>query len=284
MSQSLISIQSDFRPNPYDGFRPKVFERHDANPALSQIEVYVEVIGGGEVLADELLAAFPLNDHGLALLAQFNPLLHALCMLADTGGSIGILQLLVSRFANVMQKYRVEIPDGYDRAGILDKIARVGHALGADAKATELAASVDADLAKTAAIVAGVKTHKRVLFVLSFQGGKLMGAGEGTAANGILALAGADNAVGGFHGYKQLTDEAIVVAKPDVILMMDRGGDHGEGDADLLAHPAIASTPAGQAKALVRMDGAYLLGFGPRTAAAARDLAAKLYGDAILQN
>lgn len=90
-----------------------MFERHDANPALSQIEVYVEVIGGGEVLADELLAAFPLNDHGLALLAQFNPLLHALCMLADTGGSIGILQLLVSRFANVMQKYRVEIPDGY---------------------------------------------------------------------------------------------------------------------------------------------------------------------------
>jgi len=178
----------------------------------------------------------------------------------------------------------VEIPDGYDRAGILDKIARVGHALGADVKAAELSASVDADLAKTAAIVGGVKAHKRVLFVLSFQGGKVMGAGEGTAANGILALAGADNAVSGFHGYKQLTDEAIVEAKPDVILMMDRGGDHGAGDADLLAHPAVASTPAGQAKALVRMDGAYLLGFGPRTAAAARDLAAKLYGDAILQN
>jgi iron complex transport system substrate-binding protein len=30
---------------------------------------------------------------------------------------------------------------------------------------------------------------------------------------------------------------------------------------------------------VVAMDGLYLLGFGPRTAQAARDLAADLYGD-----
>ncbi len=63
--------------------------------------------------------------------------------------------------------------------------------------------------------------------------------------------------------------------------MMDRGGGHGAPDADLFAHPAIAPTPAGQAKRIVRMDGGYLLGFGPRTAGAIRELANALYGDQI---
>ena len=53
--------------------------------------------------------------------------------------------------------------------------------------------------------------------------------------------------------------------------MMDRGGDHAGTEAELFAHPAIASTPAGQAQKLIRMDGGYLLGFGPRTAGAVRD-------------
>jgi iron complex transport system substrate-binding protein len=180
----------------------------------------------------------------------------------------------------------VEIADSFDGAGILRKIELVGNALGVDAKARELMATVEADLARTEALTGGITVKRRVLFILSFQDGRILGSGEGTAANGILALAGADNAVGGFPGYKQLTDEAIVAARPDFILMMDRGGgaDHGAFDAQLLAHPAIALTPAGEAKAIVRMDGAYLLGFGPRTASAARDLAAALYGDTLVQN
>jgi iron complex transport system substrate-binding protein len=42
-------------------------------------------------------------------------------------------------------------------------------------------------------------------------------------------------------------------------------------------HPALALTPAAQHKRFVSMDGLYLLGFGPRTALAARDLATSLY-------
>ena len=44
------------------------------------------------------------------------------------------------------------------------------------------------------------------------------------------------------------------------------------------ANPAIALTPAGQNGAIYRLEGAYLLGFGPRTAAAATDVANLLYG------
>jgi iron complex transport system substrate-binding protein len=175
----------------------------------------------------------------------------------------------------------ITVPEKFDHAGILEKIRVVGKAFDADEKAAELAASVDADLAAAEKLTTSVPEKKRVLFILTMQGGKILAAGSNNAANGIIELAGAVNAVEGFSGYKQLSDEAAILAKPDIILMMDRGGDHSMADADLFGHPAIAPTPAGQAKKLIRMDGNYLLGFGPRTAGAIRDLATALYGDQI---
>jgi iron complex transport system substrate-binding protein len=56
----------------------------------------------------------------------------------------------------------------------------------------------------------------------------------------------------------------------------------GVAVADILANPTLAETPAGKARRVVAMDGLYLLGFGPRTAEAARDLAAALYPDLAL--
>ncbi len=174
----------------------------------------------------------------------------------------------------------VPVPDATDRAGIIDKILTIGAALGDESDAEALAASVDADLRATEAKAAAIppERRKRVLFVLSNQGGRIMAGGANTAAEGIIRLAGGVNAVDGFDGYKPLTDEAITRAAPDLILMMARSGDHAPAEADLLTHPAIATTPAAATGALVRMDGLYLLGFGPRTAQAAADLAAMLYG------
>jgi iron complex transport system substrate-binding protein len=175
----------------------------------------------------------------------------------------------------------IMVPETYDHAGILNKIRVVGQALGADEKAAKLSARVDADLAAAEKLTSGIRERLRVLFVLSMQGGKILAAGSNTAAAGIIELAGGANAVEGFSGYKQLSDEAAILAKPDVILMMDRGGDFEIADDDLFTHPAIAPTPAGQARRVVRMEGNYLLGFGPRTASAIRDLATALYGDEI---
>jgi len=185
---------------------------------------------------------------------------------------------------DVLQKASIPfitVPESYSHAGILEKIRVVGKAFGVDDKAAALSAEVDADLAAAAKLTAGIAEKKRVLFILSMQGGKIMAAGSDTAANAVIGLAGAVNAVEGYSGYKQLSDEAAILARPDIILMMDRGGPQGVSEAELLAHPAIAPTPAGQAKQVIRMDGGYLLGFGPRTAGAIRDLATALYGDQI---
>lgn len=174
----------------------------------------------------------------------------------------------------------VAIPESFDRQGIVAKIRHVGAALGEPSEADELAQKVDAELAAAEKATAGIGSRKRVLFVLSMQGGKILASGQGTAADGMIRLAGGVNAVSGFQGYKQLTDEAVIEARPNLILMMDRGGALEITDTELLASAALAATPAGKAQNIIRMDGLYLLGFGPRTAAAVRDLSNSLYGDA----
>ena len=172
----------------------------------------------------------------------------------------------------------VEVPETYDNEGILERIRVVGKALGVEDKAAALAAETQAKLKAAEARTAGIDRKKRVLFILSMQGGKIMAAGAHTGADGIVTLAGAANAIEGFSGYKQLSDEAIVTAAPDVILMMDHAGP-GVSDDDLFGNAAISQTPAGQARRVIRMDGGYLLGYGPRTADAISDLSKALYGD-----
>ncbi|PBB30121.1 hemin ABC transporter substrate-binding protein [Mesorhizobium sp. M1A.F.Ca.IN.020.06.1.1] len=174
----------------------------------------------------------------------------------------------------------IEVPERYSHEGILEKIRTVGRALGVEAKAEQLAAETDAKLKSAEKQTAAIKERKRVLFVLSMQGGKILAAGSDTAGDGIIRLAGAVNAVEGFSSYKQLSDEAIVTARPDVLLTMKNAGPPISED-ELFANPSIASTPAGAARKLISMDGGYLLGFGPRTAAAIHDLAVSLYGNQV---
>jgi len=175
----------------------------------------------------------------------------------------------------------IEVPEHYSHEGIIEKIRIVGKALGVDAKAEKLAAEMDAKLTAAEKQTASIKERKRILFVLSTQGGKILAAGSDTAGDGIINLAGAVNAVEGFSGYKQMSDEAIVTARPDVILTMRNAGPSISED-ELFANPPIASTPAGAARKAISMDGGYLLGFGPRTAEAIHDLAVSLYGNQVM--
>lgn len=172
----------------------------------------------------------------------------------------------------------VEVPDALTVEGILRKIEVVGAALGAPDRASGLITEVQAALADAMADAERPEADKkRVLFVISTQGGKVNASGTGTAADALIRMAGGVNAVTEYEGYKQITDEAVGLAAPDVILMMDRGGDHGAADDELFAMPAIRLTPAAQTRAVVRMDGLLMLGFGPRTAQAIRALNVALY-------
>ena len=172
----------------------------------------------------------------------------------------------------------VTIPEGFDRKAIVDKIDAVGAALGVEDKAKALAAKIEAGLDKAVASSATQAKKARVLFILSAPQGRIMAAGGRTQADGIIKMAGAENVLSEIEGYKPVSDEAVIAAAPEVILMMTPRGDHSVSDETVLALPAIADTPAGKAKRIVRMDGMYMLGFGPRTADAIVSLHEALYG------
>ncbi|MCI4665678.1 MAG: ABC transporter substrate-binding protein [Neomegalonema sp.] len=177
---------------------------------------------------------------------------------------------------------RIEIGPAGDRFElVLQKVRFVGRVLEARAKATKLEAKLRADMSAAKAKIAAVKSKAgapmRVVVLLSARGGGLTAAGEDTAAASMIALAGASNAVAGYRGYKPFSAEAAIAAAPDAIIAPTHVLKAMGGAKALLARPEIAATPAGKAGRVIEMDGLLLLGMGPRTPAAALQLAEALY-------
>lgn len=165
--------------------------------------------------------------------------------------------------------------------GVIAKIEAIGRLLGESERAAKLAEETRERFGLVDDMRAKISKPARVLFVLSLQNGRPMVGGRGSAADAIIKLAGAVNAAGGVEGYKPMTDEAVIGAAPDVVLKMTNGKLVGDAD-EMFALPSFAATPAAAKRALVGMDGLYLLGFGPRTPDAVRDLMAALYPDLAL--
>ncbi|SDA27368.1 iron complex transport system substrate-binding protein [Methylobacterium sp. UNC378MF] len=163
--------------------------------------------------------------------------------------------------------------------GVLDKIATVGRLAGLEREAEALEAEVRARFTDLAARRARIARAARALVVLSIQGGRTVVGGAGSSADGILTLAGIANAAAGLEGFKPMTDEAIVAAAPDAVVMMQNGPEPPKRESIFAPGTALGQTPAAAQGRLVAMDGLYLLGFGPRTPEAATDLMRALYPD-----
>ena len=93
----------------------------------------------------------------------------------------------------------------------------------------------------------------------------------------MIAAAGGINAVSGYEGYRPLTAEAVLAARPDVILVTNRSLGAVKGAAGLWKTPGVSLTPAGKNKRLVIMEDLKLLGFGPRTGLAIQELRKAFY-------
>lgn len=167
------------------------------------------------------------------------------------------------------------IPEDLTEEGVLRRILKVGEVLEAVSKAQALAERVKGGFASLAQERNAMTRTPRALFVLSLQNGRVMVGGRNTSADAMIRLAGAENAASMVEGFKPLSDEGIIAAAPDVVIMMKRG-DHAVPAAEVFAHTAFQLVPAAKNRALVTMDGLYLLGFGPRTPDAARELMQEL--------
>lgn len=152
------------------------------------------------------------------------------------------------------------------------KVQAIGTACARQDEARALQAKLDAQWASVQADVAAYKGKKpRVLFIMS-QAHTPRVAGTGTAGHAMIRFSGAQNAMQGFAGYRDLTAEGLAQAAPDVILMGDMGLQDLGGAEKFWQRPELALTPAYKRRALVSMDMLELLGFGPRLPQAVRTL------------
>jgi heme transport system substrate-binding protein len=170
----------------------------------------------------------------------------------------------------------VEVPDDLTPAGVAAKIRFVASIVGAEAAGDALAKDVECDYALLSQQRSKIGKPVRALFVLNVVDGRATAAGAHTSADAMLKLAGAVNAASGFDGYKLLTDEAAIELAPDAIVTMRNASPTFRSD-QVLTVKGLQASPAGQHNRIIEMDGLYLLGFGPRSASAARDLMTSLY-------
>jgi len=173
----------------------------------------------------------------------------------------------------------LSVPSGFSAEDILAKIDLIGRAMDVEDRAADLSTRVAAELAAANSAVDSLpeEGRKKVLFVLSAQNDRLLVGGAGTQAAAIIEMAGGESLLTGVKGYKPVDNEAILAAQPDIIVMMARNNHTNGDDETLFNHPALKGTPAALNRAVIRMNGLYLLGFGPRTAAAIADLATRFY-------
>lgn len=174
----------------------------------------------------------------------------------------------------------VHVPAGYELKDLPEKIRMIAAAAGKANEGNAIAQQVMTDLDRLQADIKRVERKRRVLFILSMVDGRPMAAGTHTAADAIIRLAGAENVFGEVKGYKTISPEAAAALQPDAILMISRAGAPSEG-ADILNQPAFIETPAAKTNSFIKMDALYLLGFGPRTPDAARELAHQLYPEIV---
>lgn len=173
---------------------------------------------------------------------------------------------------------------GVDNVAAL--IGQVAQALGVDEQGKALTERTEREIAATTAQIKKVAPSSttgqlRTMFLYARgQSGIYYLFGEGTGAESLIKALGLYDVAKeiGWKGMKPVTDEGLIAAQPDVVLMMSKGLSSAGGvDALLKRMPALAQTPAGQQRRIVDMDDAALLGFGPLTARVLNALAVAIY-------
>jgi iron complex transport system substrate-binding protein len=172
--------------------------------------------------------------------------------------------------------------------GVGTLIAQVAAAVGLPEQGVTLAersqAEIDATTAQIAAIApADPADRLRVVFLyLRGQSGVYYMFGTGSGADSLItALGGVDVATEiGWEGMRPITDEGLIAAQPDLVLVMTKGLESVGGVDGLLEHlPAVAQTPAGAHRRVVDMADTQILSFGPTSAQTLDALARAFYAE-----
>ena len=170
------------------------------------------------------------------------------------------------------------VTPNYTPETVKQKISVIAKALNAEAAGKTLADKVDIDLRDAAQMLENKRDTPRVMFI--GKGPNMPNAtmsGAGTTIDEMINLAGGSNPFTDFTGFREMTDEAVVAAQPDVILMTEKSFERSGGVDGVLKFPGVANTPAGKNRRIVAVSDMYFQGFGPGVGAAVKELVKKFH-------
>jgi iron complex transport system substrate-binding protein len=167
----------------------------------------------------------------------------------------------------------VRVPEEFSVEGIAAKVNCVAGILDV---APEKLASASKGLNDVALRLTDVERRTdspTALIILLYQEGAAIAAGADTSGDGILAMAGFNNALADVSGWKPISAESMIKANPDYLIVTHRAVRTAGGLDKITQSPGVRLTRAGRLGRVIEMDGMSLLGFGPRTLEAAAQLA-----------
>lgn len=201
-----------------------------------------------------------------------------------TDGTVGPIDVMLQLREAGIPLVFIREPAGLDQPA--NQARRVAEVLGQPQRGEELALQIDQEIAEVERIIsANVPSHpsdklRMVFLYLRGSNGIYYLFGEESGAGDLIrALGGIDVASEiGWEGLRPVTDEALIAANPDLILVMTTGLD-SVGGVDQLVElkPAIGLTRAGTQRRFVDMADNEVLGFGPRTPQVLDALARAIY-------
>ena len=106
---------------------------------------------------------------------------------------------------------------------------------------------------------------KRVMFIFSIKGNKIIVAGSGTSGDGFIKMTGSENIFSTIEGWKSVSQEAIIKENPDYIIMSERDLHNSETIKSISENPTFKNIRAFEEQNIIFDDAMAMLGFGPRT-------------------
>jgi iron complex transport system substrate-binding protein len=204
-----------------------------------------------------------------------------------TDGTIGPLDVVLQlRDAGVTVVFVRQPPGLRAPAQMAQSVAAI---FGSPTTGETLARSVNAEITAISDVIASRapadpadKLRMVFLYLRGANGIYYLFGQESGAGDLIEALGGIDIATDiGWTGLRPMTDEALIAANPDLILVMSEGMTSVGGVEQLVKFkPAIGLTPAGQNLRFVDMADSQVLSFGPRTPGVIDALARAIYSPA----
>jgi len=282
LARDVPIVPLDVRPEPIlpvtvrgdDGRDVVVTDVARVVPLVAGVAEIVQALGLGDLMvAREAgatfpeLAGLPIVTDGHAVVAEAVLAVRPTLVLVDaaTGPAEAVAQLRASGVPVVV------VPQAWTLADVSPRIRAVADALGVAEAGERLVARTEAELDAAAELLPAIDPPPRIafLYLRGSAGIQLLG-GPGSGADALVARLGAldaGTAIGLDRAYTPITSEALIAARPDVIVVMRSGLASVDGIEGLVALPGVAQTPAGRARRVVAIDDALLLSFGPRTGA-----------------